>query len=93
MSPDQPNEHGQAWWAIAEARAGAGDPAAGDAFERAVDLLHSHGTVRHYTNVLRAYGRYLREVGREREALVVFERAANVASNLQGEPSTAEREL
>jgi len=27
------------------------------------------------------------------EALDVFERAANVASNLQGEPSTAEREL
>ena len=93
MSPDQPNEHGQAWWAIAEARAGAGDPDADEAFERAVELLHVHGTVRHYTNVLRAYGRYLREVGREREALDVFERAANVASNLQGEPSTAEREL
>jgi transcriptional regulator with XRE-family HTH domain len=93
MSPDQPNEHGQAWWAIAEARAGAGDHDADDAFERAVELLHVHGTVRHYTNVLRAYGRYLREAGREHDALDVFERAANVASNLQGEPSTAEREL
>jgi transcriptional regulator with XRE-family HTH domain len=91
LSADQPNEHGQAWWAIADARAGAGDPDADDAFVRAIDLLHVHGTVRHYANVLRAYGRYLRDTGREREALDVFERAANVASNLQGEPSTAER--
>ena len=93
LSSNHPNEHGQAWWAIAEARAGAGDPDADEAFEKAVELLHVHGTVRHYTNVLRVYGRYLREAGREREALDVFERAANVASNLQGEPSTAEREL
>jgi transcriptional regulator with XRE-family HTH domain len=93
LASDQPNEHGQAWWAIAEARAGAGDPDADEAFEKAVELLHVHGTVRHYTNVLRAYGRYLREADRERDALNVFERAANVASNLQGEPSTAEREL
>ena len=56
-----PNEAGQAWWAIAEARAGAGDPSADDAFRQAIDLLHEHGTVRDYANVLRAYGRYLRE--------------------------------
>jgi transcriptional regulator with XRE-family HTH domain len=87
-----PNEAGQAWRAVAEARAGAGDPAADDAFREAIELLHQHGTIRDYANVLRAYGRYLREVGREREALDVYERAANVASNLQGERSTAERE-
>ena len=91
LAAELPNEHGQAWWAIAEARAGAGDPDADDAFRRAVDLLHEHGTVRNYANVLRAYGRYLREVGREHDALDVFERAADVASNLQGEPTTAER--
>ena len=93
LASDHPNEHGQAWWAIADARAGAGEPDADRAFEQAIELLHIHGTVRHYTNVLRAYGRYLRDAGREHEALDVFERAANVASNLQGEPSTAEREL
>ena len=93
MSRDQPIEHGQAWWAIAEARAGAADPDADEAFDKAIGLLHVHGTVRHYANVLRAYGRYLRDVGRERQALDVFERAADVASNLQGEPSTAERDL
>ena len=91
LSEELPNEHGQAWWAIAEARAGAGDPDADEAFRHAIDVLHEHGTVRNYANVLRAYGRYLREVGREREALDVFERAADVASNLQGEPTTAER--
>ena len=91
LASELPNEQGQLWWAIAEARAGAGDPAADDAFRQAVELLSEHGTVREYANVLRAYGRHLREVGREREALDVYERAANVASNLQGEPSTAER--
>jgi tetratricopeptide (TPR) repeat protein len=93
VASELPNEFGQAWWAIAEARAGAGDDAADEAFQKAVDVLHEHGTVRNYANVLRAYGRYLREVDREHDALVVFERAADVASNLQGEPSTAEREL
>jgi tetratricopeptide (TPR) repeat protein len=92
LALELPNEYGQAWWAIAEARAGAGDPDADDAFQRAVDVLHQHGTVRNYANVLRAYGRYLREVGREHDALDVFERAADVASNLQGEPTTAERQ-
>jgi hypothetical protein len=42
--------------------------------------------------VLRTYGRYLREVGRDHDAMEVFERAANVASNLQGEPTAAERD-
>jgi tetratricopeptide (TPR) repeat protein len=86
-----PNHAGQAWWVIAEARAGAGDPGADEAFGQAIGLLHEHGSVRDYANVLRAYGRYLREVDRERDALDIFERAANVASNLQGERSAAER--
>jgi transcriptional regulator with XRE-family HTH domain len=91
LTEELPNEHGQAWWAIAEARAGAGDPDADDAFRQAIDVLRDHGSVRNYANVLRAYGRYLREAGREGDALDVFERAADVASNLQGEPTTAER--
>lgn len=93
FATDLPNEAGQAWRAVAEARAGAGDPGADEAFREAIELLHSSGTVRDYANVLRAYGRYLRDVGHEHEALDVFERAANVASNLQGERHTAEREL
>ena|SRR5579862_3659290 len=92
LADDLPTEAGAAWRAIAEARAAVGDPSADDAFREALDLLHNHGSIRDYANLLRAYGRYLREVGREHEALDVFERAANVASNLQGEPSTAERD-
>jgi tetratricopeptide (TPR) repeat protein len=88
-----PGEAGLAWWAIAQARAGAGDPGADDAFREAIELLHAHGTVRDYANALRAYGRHLRELGREHDALDVFERAANVASNLQGERAAADRGL
>jgi transcriptional regulator with XRE-family HTH domain len=88
-----PNQAGQAWWVIAEARAEAGDSGVDEAFQQAISLLHEHGTVRDYANLLRSYGRYLRGVDREHEALDIFERAANVASNLQGERSTAQREL
>jgi transcriptional regulator with XRE-family HTH domain len=91
LSGQHPNEQGHAWWAIAEARARAGDPEADEAYREAVALLESHGSVREHSGVLRAYGRYLRGSGGEREALDVFERAAEVASNLQGEPATADR--
>ena len=57
----------------------------------ALALLGEHGTVREHAAVLRSYGRYLRDAGREREALDVFERAAEVASNLQGEPTSTDR--
>ena len=86
-----PNEQGQIWWALADARSRSGEGDAEGAYQHALLLLAEHGTVREHANILRAYGRYLREVGREREALHVFERAAEVAANLQGEPTTAER--
>lgn len=91
LAVDETNEHAQAWWAIAEARAGMGDPTAGEAFTQAVELLAANGTIRHQAAVLRAYGRYLRDSGQEHEALDVYERAADVASNLQGERETADR--
>jgi tetratricopeptide (TPR) repeat protein len=91
LALEQTNEHAQAWWAIAEARAGMGDPTAGEAFRQAVELLAANGTVRHQAAALRAYGRYLRDSGQEHEALDVYERAADVASNLQGEPATSDR--
>jgi tetratricopeptide (TPR) repeat protein len=90
LAGELPNERGHAWWAIAEARARGGD-GADAAYREAIALLGSHGTVRHYANVLRSYGRFLRDQGREREALDVFERAADIASNLQGEPASSER--
>ena len=82
---------GNAWWAIAAARAAGADGDPDEAYREALTLLGEHGTVRELAALLRAYGRYLRETGREREALDVFERAAEVAANLQGEPTPADR--
>jgi len=79
-----PNERGGAWLVVAEARAGGGEAGGADeAFREALALLAEHGTVRQHAAALRSYGRFLRDSGREREALDVFEQAAEVASNLQ----------
>ena len=48
-------------------------------------------TVGELAEALRSYGRYLRTVNRETEALDVLDRAASVATALQPEPSTIER--
>jgi transcriptional regulator with XRE-family HTH domain len=89
-----PNERGNAWWAIAEARSHRADRDAGEAdaaYGEALELLAAHGTVREHAALLRSYGRFLRDGGRELEALDVFERAAEVAANLQSDPAGAER--
>jgi tetratricopeptide (TPR) repeat protein len=91
LAGDLPNERGNAWWAIASARAAGAEGDADGAYGEALALLGEHGTVRELAAVLRAYGRFLRDSGREREALDIFERAAEVAANLQGEPAGAER--
>ena len=92
LADELPNERGCAWLVVAEARAGAGSPGgADDAFREALALLAEQGTVRQHAAALRSYGRFLRDSGREREALDVFEQAAEVASNLQVEPAGADR--
>jgi len=84
LADDLPNERGGAWLVVAESRAGSGDDGgADDAFREALALLGEHGTLRQHATALRTYGRFLRDMGREREALDVFEQAAEVASNLQ----------
>ena len=86
LADELPNERGGAWLVVAEARAGAGETAEADeAFRKALTLLAEHGTVRQHSAARRSYGRFLRDSGREREALDVFEQAAEVASNLQVE--------
>jgi tetratricopeptide (TPR) repeat protein len=88
LSEDIPNERGGAWLVVAEARAGGKDAKSADqAFHEALVLLAEYGTVRQHSAALRSYGRFLREEGRERDALDVFEQAAEVASNLQVEPT------
>jgi len=92
LTDELPNERGGAWLVVAEARAGAGSPdSADDAFREALALLAEHGTVRQHSAALRSYGRFLRDSGREREALDVFEQAAEVASNLQVEQAGTDR--
>jgi transcriptional regulator with XRE-family HTH domain len=89
LSQGLPAEEGRAWAALARARALCDDPSADDAFAQAAELLGRHGTGREHAEALRLYGRYLREGGREHEALDVFERAAEVAANLHGDRSAA----
>ena len=92
LAEDIPNERGGAWLVLAEARAGGGSrEGADEAFREALELLGEHGTVRQHSAALRSYGRFLRDEGREREALDIFERAAEVASNLQAEPAIVDR--
>jgi transcriptional regulator with XRE-family HTH domain len=89
LSEGLPAEQGRAWAALARALALGGEPAADGAFAEAIELLAHHGTAREYAEVLRLYGRQLRNSSREHEALDVFERAAEVAANLQGDRAGA----
>jgi transcriptional regulator with XRE-family HTH domain len=91
LSRGIPAELGRAWAALAQARAATGDPGADEAFAEAASLLREHGGEREHAELLRAQGRYLRDAGREHEALGVFEQAAEAAANLHGERSGARR--
>ncbi len=83
-----PNQLALATWALAEALAGLNDDAAAVTFAAATAQLREHGTVREHAQALRSHGRYLRDAGRESEALDVLDRAAEVAAGLQSEPTT-----
>jgi tetratricopeptide (TPR) repeat protein len=83
-----PNQLALATWALAESLAGLQDRAAAETFATATTQLSEHGTVREHAHALRAYGRYLRDAGRESEALDVLDSAAEVAAGLQPEPSS-----
>lgn len=83
-----PNQLALATWALAESLAGLQDPAAAATFAAATTQLSEHGTVREHAQALRAFGRYLRDAGRESEALDVLDSAAQVAAGLQPEPSS-----
>ena len=81
VGDDYPHEQGTALWALAEGLALTGDAdAANDAFRQATTLLESQGHRRDYIEAYRAWGKFLRRVGREEEALEVLERAADLAT-------------
>jgi tetratricopeptide (TPR) repeat protein len=74
-------ERGHAWLAIAEAQARGGATADAErSFAEAAYLLDRHGAPQARARCYRAWGRLLREGGRDAEALDVLERAADAAT-------------
>jgi transcriptional regulator with XRE-family HTH domain len=84
-----PNQHALACWLLAEALAGRSDPHAGEAFAHAAALVEQHGTVRERVEVLTAQARYLREIGDEREAVELLERATSLGAHLPAGPRSS----
>jgi len=84
---ENPHERGNALWALAEGLALTGETDDADsAFRDATKLLEEHGHRRDVGEAYRSWGKFLRRAGREDDALEVFERAADLAS----EPLTVE---
>jgi transcriptional regulator with XRE-family HTH domain len=81
-----PNQRGLALAAVAAGLALIEDPAADTTYREAIELLETHGTRRERNDILLTYGRYLRAVGRNQEALDVLDRAADVAVTLHDRP-------
>jgi len=85
-------EKGSALWALAEGLALSGDTdGANDAFREATTQLEQHGHHRDYVEAYRGWGKFLRRVGREEEALEVLERAADLATAPVGSEARAPR--
>jgi tetratricopeptide (TPR) repeat protein len=79
-----PDERGSAWLVVAQARAMQGSVTDAErAYEEAAHLLDQGGTVRDRAECYRAWGRLLRNAGREAEALDVLERAADFAVDVR----------
>jgi tetratricopeptide (TPR) repeat protein len=87
-----PGERGNAWLVLAETHAQEGSVAEAEAaFAEAARLLDGHGTPRERARCYRAWGRLLREAGREAEALDVLERAADFAAEVRSDRISAPR--
>jgi tetratricopeptide (TPR) repeat protein len=75
---------GEAHAALGEALAAVGDEAEADeSFQNAVRLLAEHGRWRQCANAYRAWARFLRQAGREADALDALEKAADFAVRIQ----------
>jgi transcriptional regulator with XRE-family HTH domain len=88
----QPADEGSALHALADAVAATGAlDEADDLYARAVDLLESSGRWRNASTACRAWGRLLRENGREDRALDVLDRAAELGMRATPETARADR--
>jgi transcriptional regulator with XRE-family HTH domain len=81
LGGENPREQGLAWAALAEALALQENPEADEAFRKATGLLEEHGHQIDLSDAYRGWARYLRQVGRESEALDVLDRAAQLTSS------------
>jgi transcriptional regulator with XRE-family HTH domain len=90
--PDAPVDRGLALTALADALTLAGDIDAADAnYGEAVQLLEEQGRWRHAASAAHAWGRMLREQGREEHALDMLDRAAELAMRAAPDAAHAER--
>jgi transcriptional regulator with XRE-family HTH domain len=80
LGDEKPTERGVALGVLAEALARQGKAEAEDAFARAAKLLEEHGRPFERTGIHRAWARYLRQAGRESDALDVLDRAGQLSS-------------
>src|SRR3954470_7623759 len=81
LGDDHPGEQGLAWAALAGALALQEKPEAEKNFRKATDLLGEHGHNVDLSEAYRSWARYLRETGRESEALDILDRAAELSSS------------
>lgn len=88
----RPADEGHARWALADALAAQGAIDDADtSYARAVELLESSGRWRSASTACRAWGRLLRENGREEKALDVLDRAAGLGTHRAPDAALAER--
>lgn len=88
----KPADEGSATAALADALAAQGETSEADrSYARAVELLESSGRWRAASATCRAWGRMLRQQGREEQALDVLDRAAELAMRATPEGARTER--
>jgi transcriptional regulator with XRE-family HTH domain len=91
LGDSDPGEQGRAWQALAEALALTGDISGSiDAFERSVACHERVERFADAARACRAWGRVLRQAGRESEALDVLDRAAELASRRESATRAAD---
>jgi tetratricopeptide (TPR) repeat protein len=80
LGDEKSPERGSALWAYADGLALRGETdGANEAYRKAVELMAEHGSWREAAQACRAWGKMLRNAGRESEALDVLERATDLA--------------
>ena len=83
LEDGDPAEQGAAWAALAEGLALQGEATEADkAFQQAVALLSEQKRWREASQAARAWGRFLRQTGREGEALEALDQAADLAARI-----------